>query len=52
MNSNNICWGPAIGQATHVTHINPHGINPDKVPTDVFMLEGKMEAQKSEVTGP
>lgn len=52
MNSHNICGGPAIGQATHVTQINPPGINLDKVATDVLIVEGKMEAQKREVTGP
>lgn len=51
MDSSNICRGPATGWATHVTQINPHGVNPVKVATNVPILQCKTEAQRRRYLG-
>lgn len=51
MDSNRICWRPAIGWASHITQTNPHRTDPVKVATDDPILEDVAEAQRKEVTG-
>ena len=51
MDSNCICWKLATVWATHVTQINPPGIDPIKVEMEDPILEDVTEGQRKEVPG-